>query len=321
MQTTTKKINFLISCFGENHSISNDGNNISFVCPNCGEDKNKKKLSICLETFMCHCWVCNLKGKTPYKIIKDYISPNLAAKFLQEFDLVKRKEDEDSQEEEVVSFPSEYKMFAAMSNIYDPDDRDCIKYLLSRGVTKEKMWRHKIGKFKGSRWARRVVFPSFDAEQNLDFYVSRSIDDDAFIKYQNCKADKTKIVFDEIRLDYSKELVIVEGVFDMIKCPPNSTCILGSNLRPDYKLFQNIVRNNTPVVLALDEDMRDKSFKIAKDLNSYGIDVKIMDTSDYKDVGCMSPEIVRQKCKEAPIYSRTNRLHHLIGTINSGSIF
>ena len=151
--------------------------------------------------------------------------------------------------------------------------------------------------------------------------MSRSIDDDAFIKYQNCKAYKTKMVFDEIRIDYKKELVIVEGVFDLVKCPDNATCILGSSLRPEHLLFQKIVKNQTPIILALDSDMLDKSYSIAQTLDSYGIQVKILNLGSYSDVGSMPAEIVRQKCLEAPIYSRNSRLQHLIGTISSGSIF
>ena len=319
MQTTTKKIDFLISCFGEDHKLSRDGNNISFICPECDDEKKKKKLSICLESLMCHCWVCGLKGKTPYRIIKEYISQDLAVKFLKEFNVEDNKGKEES--EELLTFPSEFKLLSSLDRMYDPDDRDCITYLKSRGVTKEKLLYHKIGKFSGYKWSRRVVFPSFDLNQNLTFFVSRSIDDDAFIKYQNCKADKTQMVFDEIRLDYSKELVIVEGVFDLIKCPSNSTCILGSSLRPEHLLFQKIVKNQTPVILALDSDMLDKSYSIADTLNSYGVLVKILNLGKYKDVGSMTEEIVRQKCLEAPIYSRHNRLRHLIGTIGSGSIF
>jgi predicted RNA-binding Zn-ribbon protein involved in translation (DUF1610 family) len=279
MQTVTKKIDFLISCFGEDHKLSRDGNNISFVCPKCGDEKKKKKLSICLESLMCHCWVCGLKGKTPYRIIKEYISHDIAVKFLKEFNVDNSKDKEEAKE--LLTFPTEFKLLGSMKNFYDPDDID----------------------------------------QNLTFYVSRSIDEDAFIKYQNCKADKTQMVFDEIRLDFNRELVIVEGVFDLVKCPDNSTCILGSSLRSEHLLFQKIVKNKTPVILALDSDMLDKSYSIANILSSYGISVKILDLGSYKDIGSMTEEIVRQKCLEAPTYSRHNRLRHLIGTINSGSIF
>ena len=97
--------------------------------------------------------------------------------------------------------------------------------------------------------------------------------------------------------------------------------MLGSSLRSDHALFQTIVKNQTPVILALDSDMIDKTYSIAKDLTSYGVQVKILNLGHYHDVGSMPAEIVRQKCLEAPIYSRQDRLQHLIGTISSGSIF
>ena len=85
--------------------------------------------------------------------------------------------------------------------------------------------------------------------------------------------------------------------------------------------LMQIVKNQTPIILALDSDMIDKSYSIADSLSSYGVQVKILNLGKYKDVGSMTEEIVRQKCIEAPIYSRHNRLRHLIGTISSGSIF
>ena len=67
--------------------------------------------------------------------------------------------------------------------------------------------------------------------------------------------------------------------------------------------------------------MEKKTYTIAKKLSSYGIDVRILNLTGYHDVGSMSREIVRQKSKSAPIYSRESRLQHLIGTISSGSLF
>ena len=124
MQTTTKKIDFLKTCFGENHKLSRDGKNIAFNCPNCSDDKEKYKFSICLDTFLCHCWVCSVKGKTPYNIIKKYVSPDLADRFNRTFSL---KVNEDKQLEEVhVSFPGEFKPLATIGKVYDPDVRDCL---------------------------------------------------------------------------------------------------------------------------------------------------------------------------------------------------
>jgi DNA primase len=271
--------------------------------------------------MMCHCWVCGLKGKTPYYIIKKFCGDSKALDFKSKFGIKTNDNQDDIIEEEVVSFPSEFTMLATVKDAFDPDVRACLSYLRKRGVSKELMWRHKVGIFRGKKWSRRVVFPSFDSDGDLNFFVSRAIDKDGFPKYLNCNADKTKIIFDEMRIDWKKELTIVEGVFDLVRCDFNSTCLLGSSLNQNHALFQKIIKNQTPVVLALDADMIDKSYNIARTLSSFGVRVKLLEHGDYHDVGEMSSEIVRQKCNSAPIYSRESRLQHLIGTISSGSIF
>lgn len=322
METCTKKIDFLISCFGKNYHLARDGVNVAFECPSCGKGSGKLKFSVSLDNWYCHCWVCNLKGKNPYYIIKNFCGEQKSQEFKSTFNLKIGNKDENAIEvREIIRFPGQFQLIATQLNSRDPDTRDCLKYLFSRGVTKEQLWYHKIGTIVGRGWHRRVVFPSFDKNQTLDFYVSRSIDKDAFIKYQNCKSDKTKIVFDEIRIDWNKELTIVEGVFDMIKSGPNTACLLGSSLFESHKLFQKIIKHKTPVLLALDADMTKKSYDIARELTSFGIQVRILNCDGYSDIGDMPKEIMRQKSLEAHIYSQESRLQHLIGTINSGSIF
>ena len=61
--TEKQKIDAIKSAFGEG-PVSNNGKNISVSCPLCGKTKSikKKKLSVCLETGVYHCWVCESKG-------------------------------------------------------------------------------------------------------------------------------------------------------------------------------------------------------------------------------------------------------------------
>ena len=182
MHTTTEKIKFLTACFGKNYRLSKNGSNVAFECPACGKNSQKLKFSICLESWMCHCWVCGLKGKSPYHVIKRYISIDKAEIFKAKFKL--KEKTTTTEDVDIVKFPTKFNLFAQQRNIYDPDVKDMIKYLRKRGVTYEDMWRNKIGYFTGNRWSRRVVFPSFDNDQNLNFYVTRAIDDDAFLKYK-----------------------------------------------------------------------------------------------------------------------------------------
>lgn len=322
MVTFTEKLQFVTACFGE-PNVARDGENISVKCPKCGKGSDKKKLSINLENGKAHCWVCGLKGNNLYYIIKQHVSKDLAKEYANKFGIktIHIDEDSESEEEIKVQLHPTFKLLATCTDSRDPDIRDCLKYLKSRYLSIKDLWRYKIGTCMNGFGRRRIFFPSFDINQGLNYYVSRSIDEDVVPKYLNAKVNKTQIIFDEFKLDFSKQMIVVEGVFDMVRCGGNSVPILGSSLRPGYALFDKIVENQTPIILALDEDVKDKTHKIAQNLKEYNVDVKIMDTSGYDDVGSMPHQEIMQRLEQANNYSQEDRLFYLINKINSGSLF
>ena len=50
-----------------------------------------------------------------------------------------------------------------------------------------------------------------------------------------------------LNIDWNRELSIVEGPLDLLKTNDNATCLLGSALNEDFKLFQKIVDNKTDI--------------------------------------------------------------------------
>ena len=92
---------------------------------------------------------------------------------------------------------------------------------------------------------------------------------------------------------------MVEGVFDAIVAGENSIPLLGSTLREDSRLFRKIVKNDTPVLLGLDADAHKKAMKLVKALLAYDIEVRLMDTSDYKDIGEMPPDVFQERKDKA----------------------
>jgi len=324
MNTVSEKIQFIEQNFGE-CNIARDGTNVAVKCPHCCKIENKRKFSICLDSWRYHCWVCGLKGKNLYYILKKYRSQLIAQNYLDKFNLKSQLELSDKardDQDEAVELPRNYMMVASNMTNRDPDFKAAVSYLASRGVTLEKMWYHKIGTvITGGFWNRRIIFPSFNDSFKLDYYVSRAIDDDTNPKYLNAKADKRNIIFDEMRLKWNEELIIVEGVFDMIKSTENVACLLGSYLTEKHRLFQKIVANKTPVLLALDNDVRAKCNKIAQLLYLYDIPVRIMNTDGYDDVGVMTLNEFNKRSQEAYTYTSDSRLDCLIESIKSGSVF
>ena len=74
------------------------------------------------------------------------------------------------------------------------------------------------------------------------------------------------------------------------------------------KLFSKIVENKTPVALALDSDVYNKTLKIAKLLSEYDIDVNIVDTRGAEDVGDMSLEQFEELLDNASKYKKEDSL-------------
>ena len=59
----------------------------------------------------------------------------------------------------------------------------------------------------------------------------------------NAKVKKSEVIFDSMRINWNEPLVIVEGVFDMIKCNHNVACLLGSDMSIRHSIFQKIIQN------------------------------------------------------------------------------
>jgi len=317
--TDSQKINFLKKVFGFT-KVSRDGSNVAVKCPACKEKKGK--FSINVSNWMCHCWICGVKSRNIYFILKKHISINVASSFAKEFGLPKdaRKHSEpDQAEEEEVKIPDGFILLSEYLE-KDPDIRDVIGYCMRRGLTRRDMRFFRVGTAKNLEFRRRVIIPSFDNMGNVNYFVSRTIDPKGYPKYANSKARKMEIIFNEMNINWKKELVLVEGPFDLFKSSENSTCLLGSKLPVSCKLFRKIVENKTPVVLALDEDMQRESCKIATLLSSYGCQVKIFPPIPGRDIGDMSKKEFKEKMNQLRQWESDSTLRFKIQSLKSGSI-
>ena len=322
MVTFTKKLSFLRRVFGSCDLDRKKENGI-FTCPSCGSGTGKRKFYINVDTWQCHCWSCGLKGKTVLGVLRKYGTRediDLFLKYTGREGACLYVNDEE-REDEKIRLPEGFILLADSLGSIDPDVRSCIRYLKSRGLCEKDLWRYRLGTTRTGRFKRRVIVPSFDLFGELNFFVTRAVDASVKRKYINSNNNKKNIVFNEIDINWSEEIILVEGPFDMFQAGPNCTCILGSSLRDDYLLFSRIVSNQTPVILALDSDMKDREQEIAKNLSSYGCEVKTMSLGDFSDVGSMSQEEFREAKSGATLWSPSQRLKMRIGSLRSGSLF
>lgn len=323
MFTFEDKIRFYERAFGPVNIRKGHEKDISVKCPQCNPtNASKKKLVIRVADDLTHCWVCGFSSKTLLPLLVKYSTRELVSEYKSRFLKYKPSEEDLKEEEEIICLPNDFRLLSLLMDSSDPDIKRCISYLKSRGLTDKEIWRFKIGYSEDSMYKGRVIVPSFDSDGKLNFTVARKISDQQYgVKYINSRAKKTEIIFNELTIDWNKELTIVEGPFDLFKVNENATCLLGSELNENSKLFNKILENQTKILLCLDNDMRLKSLGIAKKLQEYNIEVNIVDMSKHTDPGDLKIDEFEKVKQNTISYTWENYLLEKLSKIGqSGSI-
>jgi DNA primase len=212
---------------------------------------------------------------------------------------------------QVVDLPKDFKSLTHKK--LDSRGRKTAKYLENRGIDKKDILQWKVGYCSEGRYRDRVIFPSFNEDGNPNYFVARSITEGDF-KYLNPAASRN-IIFNELYLDFDREITIVEGIFDAMKAQ-NAVPILGSTLSESSILFRKIIKNDTPILLALDKDAKWKALKIKRLLLKYGIEVRELDLEEYEDVGEMSKDEFKRLSSIASFIQEEDILTSLFSDIN-----
>jgi DNA primase len=310
----SEKLKILKDIFGSSHK---SGEEVLFFCPKCNH--TKRKLSINIDKNVWKCWFCDFRGNNLSRLVKRFGS------FLQReewnkysntvdisFSLENLFRNEVEEKEEVCTkLPKE---FISLCNQDLPlSSVEAKKYLLNRGITKQDILKWKIGYCSSGEYKGRVIIPSFNNDGMVNYFVARSYGKE-WPSYKNPNVSKD-IVFNQLYVDFKNDLVLVEGAFDAIKAE-NAVPILGSSLREDSKLFQEIVKWDTTVYVALDPDAEKKAMKLIKSLLLYGIEVYKIDVTGYKDVGEMDKREFLKRKNEAKIITNEGYLCEAFSSFN-----
>jgi len=280
-----------------------------FNCPQC--DHEKKKLSVNVDKNVFKCWVCDWSGKNIYRIVKRYGSTDNRYEWRSFVEQIEIENFSDKlfspvlkKETTKLALPRE---FISLANKNLPNTSLYpLNYLKSRGIDKNNIIKWKMGYCPTGKYAGRVLIPSFSEEGEINYFVTRSYDND-WKKYINPDVSRD-IVFNYPYVDFDEEVVIVEGVFDAVKAGTNSIPILGSTLNENSKLFYEIVKNDTCVYLALDPDAIKKTNCIIDLLLRHDIETYFVDASPYADVGEMTSEQFLERKQRAVLLDSNNYL-------------
>ena len=303
----TKKLDILRDILG---SFTRSGNEYLFKCPYCNH--HKKKLSINLTKNKMKCWICDRAGSTQ-RIVKrlgSFIQQQQWQELtgvieVTEFEkiILEQNNPVEAEEESLVELPEEFESLCNKnaSLIHS----QAMGYLSKRGIDKADILRWKIGHCPSGQYEGRIIVPSFNMEGKTNYFIARSYNKD-WRKYMNPPESKN-IIFNELMVDWDSDIVLTEGVFDAIKIE-NSIPILGSTLGEGSKLFQQIIKHDPAVYMALDPDAETKEYHMIESLLKYGIEIYKIAIKPFKDAGEMSKEEFLERKKKASLIKNTDYL-------------
>ena len=148
-----------------------------------------------------------------------------------------------------------------------------LNYAKKRKITTCDIIKYNIGYCAKGPFANRLVFPSYDKDNNLNFYSCRSYYDDGY-KYKNSEFSKDIVGFENL-VDFDFPIYLCEGALDAISLKRNAIPLFGKTM--SKKLKQAIIQSNCPEVnIVLDDDALDDSIKIAEYIRSIGKEAKIV---------------------------------------------
>lgn len=280
-------------------------NEYAYHCPFCHHAK--PKLQINDKTFKFHCWTCNAGGNLVYlgkkigmdnsdlqnivtltgftsKAIERYQknSGNFSATIKELLDEIGNIIDEDEESTSQLLLPTEFKSALELSNsITNPLERNAIAYLKQRNIDKKTIIRYNIGFCPKGLYGGRIIVPSYDSRNQLNYFIARSIFPEEKQKYKNPPVSKDVIVFSN-QIDWKQPITLCEGVFDAIALKRNAIPLLGKFVQ---KTLMGAIKNTNPeVYICLDSDAQEDAMVLYDKIKSY---VKLVRNIklDGKDAG------------------------------------
>jgi len=251
--------------------------NYAFTCPFCNH--RKPKLEINLNTNdkgenPWECWVCETKGRTIRSLLKQLkISGPQAQEVLQ---YIKKGEEVEYQVVKIIELPKEFQpLFTAPTTSFSANIAR--KYLYDRGITDNDIMKYNIGYCIAGEFNDRIIIPSYDQNNQLNFYVARSFNR-SYAKYKNPEVSKDIIVFENL-INWNQPIIICEGVFDAMAIRRNAIPILGKNI--SKALLKKIVSSKVKeIYIALDKDALKKAVKFCEQFISMGKKVYLVDMEE-----------------------------------------
>jgi DNA primase len=262
-------VELLSDVLGSPHQHYESKGQISFDCPVCADEKGldqgdgKGNLEINYIRHVYKCWACGETHGTQGPLGK--LFDGYATKAQKKvYNLIKPEELKQEDKKKVrLRLPEGFTTFKDSNPRFIPHI-EAYKYLQSRGITDEIIDRFKIGYTATGDYAYRIVVPSYNTENTLNYFVARAWVPKK-MKYKNPPVPKDEIIFGENNIDWKKDVYLCEGVFDSFFLP-NPIVMLGKKM--SKLLFETLyLKAEGNIIICTDGDAFTDGFKLYHELN------------------------------------------------------
>jgi DNA primase len=262
-------VELLSDVLGAPHQHYESKGQISFDCPVCAAEKGlengdgKGNLEINYSRHVYKCWACGetLGTHGPLGKLFDKFGTKKQKKV---YELIKPEELKQEEKKKVrLRLPQGFTTFKDSNPRFIPHI-EAYNYLKSRGITDEIIERFKIGYTATGDYAYRIVVPSYDTEDILNYFVARAWVPKK-MKYKNPPVPKDEIIFNEGAVDWKKDVYLCEGVFDSFFLP-NPIVMLGKKM--SRLLFETLyLKAEGNIIICTDGDAFADGIKLYHELN------------------------------------------------------
>lgn len=294
----------LLDVLGRPKRTNENKQQYAFDCPVCSSEKGKDEgdgkgnLEVNLAEGVYHCWACGETHGTRggiKKLFRTFANKEQVKKLkMIGYDLsdFKSKLKEKNVIEDL-GLPKGFISFQEgnpKSLLY----KQAWNYLTKeRKISPETIFNFRIGFVSGGQYDSRVVIPSYDINNELNYWVTRTYVN-AKPKYLNPDSDKEQIIFNECCLNWDSDIYLVEGPFDHIVVH-NSIPILGKKISDKlmHSLFHKASAN---IIILLDSDAWDDTKNHYAKLNVGKLfgRIKIIKLDDGYDIAKIHEDFGRE---------------------------
>jgi DNA primase len=266
-----------------------------YTCPFCHH--RNPKLSVNTEKNMWRCWHCSSGGKSILSLFKKINATREQISILKtlvtETDIRAYRESKSASSN--LFLPPEFVPLTRKSNSYEY--KHAISYLKKRGIGTIDIIRYNIGYCEEGDYKGRIIIPSYDSENKLNYFVGRSYTKYG-VNYKNPPITRNIVAFDNLISWNLGYITIVEGMFDAISVRHNAIPILGKTLpkRLFHKILQKKIRR---VNVLLDGDAVRDSLIICQKLITQGIDVHNIILDHDKDPASLGSQKVNKLIRDS----------------------